>query len=190
MLEENSGFQGVDRMAGVHSLRRFASRGFTLTELLIILAILGLLAVFGLPTLLQYSMQSRISDCQTKLRQIARLQTQWFEDHRSYAGLGDLGYPVDSGLAAVYLNKDGSIAGHASGDATYRITLKLGTSGTAAPASGLAATYYLLTAEPMNDQAKDSRCGTLSLASSGQEGATGGDGEQGCWHKSGWLPGS
>jgi type IV pilus assembly protein PilE len=176
-------------MAGFRGLRTGVPQGFTFLELLIIVVIVGLLAAFGLPALLQYSMQSRISTGQTALRQIARLETQWFEDHHGYANLGQLGYPVDSGLAAIYLDKDGAISGHGSDSAIYRITLKLG-SPTEAAARGQGAAYYLLTAEPLNDQARDSRCGTMSLASTGQVGATGGDGETGCWRKSNWLPAS
>lgn len=177
-------------MSGLRSPQWGALRGVTFTELLIILVIVGLLATFGLPTLLQYSMQSRVSAGQTALRQVARMETQWFQDHRSYATLGELGYPVDSVLAAIYLNKDGSIAGSASRDAIYRITLELGSSATSISAGNLPVAYYLLTAEPINDQAHDKSCGTLSLASTGQVGATGTDGETGCWRKSGWLPAS
>jgi type IV pilus assembly protein PilE len=182
----------VDSMSGLYGQQRGTLRGFSLTELLIIVVIVGLLATFGLPSLLQYGMQSRISAGQTALRQVARMETQWFQDHRSYASLGELGYPVDSTRAAIYLNKDGSIAGSASRDAIYRITLKLGSSATTIAARNLPATYYyLLTAEPINDQAKDKGCGTLSLASTGQVGATGEDGEAGCWRRSGgWLSAS
>jgi type IV pilus assembly protein PilE len=161
--------------------------GFTLTEMLVVLAILGLLAYFGLPPLLQYGTQKRLTTCQAALTQIARLQSQWFSDHRSYASLSQLGYPVDSSLAAIYLNKDSSIAGHASADAVYRITVRLGSLSAGEPtaqetqASGAA--YYLITAQPINDQAGDSRCGTLSLASTGQVGATGTQGEAACWQK-------
>jgi len=181
----------LKKMSGLRSPRWGALRGFTFTELLIILVITGLLATFGLPALLQYSMQSRVSAGQAALRQVARMETQWFQDHRAYANLGELGYPVDSVLAAIYLNRDGSIAGSASRDAIYRITLKLGSSTTSVAARNLsAANYYLLTAEPINDQVHDKSCGTLSLASTGQVGATGADGEAGCWRKAGWLPAS
>lgn len=175
-------------MAGFRGPRRLSPRGFGFIELIVILVILGLLATFGLPALLQYSMHSRIQAGENALKQVARLENQWFADHRSYASLGDLGYPVDSSLAAIYLNKDGSITGHASGDVIYRITLKLG-GAAAAGGEGAAQAYYLLTAEPMNDQVKDSRCGTLSLASTGQVGATGGDGESSCWRKTSGTPG-
>lgn len=181
------GSQGMaDRMAGLRSPRRSWPRGFGFIEIVVILVILGLLATFGLPALLQYSMRSRIQAGETALRQVARLETQWLAEHHSYASLGDLGYPVDSSLAAIYLNKDGSITGHASDDVIYRITLKLG--GAAAGGDGAVQAYYLLTAEPMNDQVKDNRCGTLSLASTGQVGATGGDGEAACWHKPASMP--
>ncbi len=148
--------------------------GFSFMELLVILVIIGLLAVFGLPTLLQYGVQDRLATARTQLKQIASQQSQWLADHRLYASLSQLGYPVDSAAAAIYLDKDGSVSGHASADAIYRISVRLGS-------PSVASVYYLITAEPVNGQAKDTRCGTLSLASTGQVGASGTEGEAGCW---------
>lgn len=156
-------------------------------EMLVVLAILGLLAVFGLPALLQLGTQNRLATSQTALRQIARLESQWLADHHGYASLNQLGYPVDSSAAAIYLNKDGSISGSGSDSTIYRITVGLGNASTVSPSSVAGAAgdsaYYLITAQPMNDQAGDTRCGTLSLASTGQVGATGTLGESGCWQK-------
>jgi Tfp pilus assembly protein PilE len=159
-----------------------ATPGFTFVEMLVILVIIGLLAAFGLPALLKYGMQNRLATAQAVLQQIAGQQSEWYAQHRVYAGLNQLGYPVDSAVAAIYLAKDGSISGHASADAIYRISVRLG-SPSAADDPGTAPAYYLITAEPVNDQAGDRRCGTLSLASTGQVGASGIQGEAGCWRK-------
>lgn len=156
--------------------------GFTFVELLVVVVIFGLLAVFGLPTVLAYGTQSRLATAETALKQIAGEQSQWLAVHRGYAGLNQLGYPVDSGLAAIYLARDGSIAGHASGDAIYRISVRLGGPAVAGEQSPITS-YYLITAEPINGQARDASCGTLSLASTGQVGASGTQGEAGCWRR-------
>lgn len=161
-------------------LRRRAP-GFTLTELLVALAILGLLAAFGLPALLRYGVEGRLDATRSALKQIARLEAQWFADHHRYAGLNELGYPVESSAAAIYLNKDGSVTGHGSGEAIYRVTVRLGNNSAISSGSTAAPTYFLITAQPMNEQLQDTRCGTLSLASTGQIGATGTMGEAGCW---------
>ena len=178
--------QGLNSMIFFHGRPRHRSRGFTLTELLIILVILGLLAAFGLPAFLNYARQSRLAIAQTKLKQIGGQETQWFAAHKAYATLRQLGYPADSAISAIYLDKDGLISDSASKDTIYRISIALGAPTTAAsPASGEGdpGAYYLLTAEPVNGQVKDTRCGVLSLASTGQVGATGLQGESACWAK-------
>jgi type IV pilus assembly protein PilE len=178
--------QGLNSMIFFHGRPRHRSRGFTLTELLIILVILGLLAAFGLPAFLNYARQSRLAVAQTKLKQIGGQETQWFSAHKAYATLRQLGYPVDSAISAIYLDKDGLISDSASKDTIYRISIALGAPTTAAsPTSGEGdpGAYYLLTAEPVNGQIKDTRCGVLSLASTGQVGATGLQGENACWAK-------
>jgi type IV pilus assembly protein PilE len=157
---------------------RIQAGGFTLTELLITLVILGLLAAFGLPALFKYGLQSREASTQAALRRIAHRQSQWFAAHHAYASLNQLGYPVDTSLAAIYLDKDGAASGNANRESIYRITLRL-----RAASAGNDEAYYLITAEPINDQVSDTRCGTLSLASTGQVGATGTLGEAGCWQK-------
>jgi prepilin-type N-terminal cleavage/methylation domain-containing protein len=162
-------------------------RGFSLTELLVILVILGLLAYFGIPAALKFSLQGRLNVVETALKQIAHQEAEWFGTHKAYASLRELGYPQGSALSAIYLNKDGAISENASRDSVYRIVINLNTTpGTAdAPAGGAASNspYYLLTAEPINDQAGDRGCGTLSLASTGQVGVSGTDGEAACWQK-------
>ena len=161
-------------------------RGFSLIELLVLVVILGLLVYFGAPALLKYSQQGRLNVAENSLRQIAHEEAEWFGAHKSYATLRELGYPAGSAFSAVYLNKDGTLAENASKDSIYRIVINLNTTpgGADAPSGGASASpYYLLTAEPINDQAGDKRCGSLSLASTGQVGVSGSEGEAGCWQK-------
>lgn len=161
-------------------------RGFTLTEMLVVLVILALLAAFGLPAILKYGRQGKLQIAQTSLKQIAQQEAQWFADRRAYATLSQLGYPVDSAISAIYLDKDGVVSGNATQSSIYRISVKLSAPSAGAPASPSAAgdaAYYLITAQPINEQAKETACGTLSLASTGQIGATGLQGEAACWGK-------
>lgn len=164
--------------------RTASPRGFSLIELLVVVVILGLLAYFGIPAFLKYSQQGRLNQAEAALRQIAHQEAEWFGAHKSYATLRDLGYPSGSPFSAVYLNKDGTLAENASKDSIYRIVINLNsTPGGADAAAGSTSPYYLLTAEPINDQTGDKRCGTLSLASTGQVGVSGTEGEAGCWQK-------
>jgi prepilin-type N-terminal cleavage/methylation domain-containing protein len=167
-----------------HCGRRTAPRGFSLIEMLVLVVIVGLLAYFGIPAFLKYSQQGRLNLAETALRQISHQEAEWFGAQKSYATLRQLGYPSGSLLSAMYLNKDGTITDNASKDSVYRIVINLNsTPGGANATAASASPYYLLTAEPINDQGGDKRCGTLSLASTGQVGASGAEGEAGCWQK-------
>lgn len=154
---------------------RARAGGFTLSELLIVLVIVGLLAAFGLPAMLRYGQNNRMKAVQQTLRQIAARETQWLAAHHAYAGLERLGFPVDASQGALYMDADGAVLGYATRASVYRVDLRIGAG------AGDGQDYYLLTAEPMNQQSGDTRCRTLSLASTGQTGATGTAGEAGCW---------
>ncbi len=163
-----------------HTARPFAwPRGFTLTEILIILVIVGLLAVFGLPAVFRYSLQGNIEIARTLLKRIAVEEATWLGRHQRYGNLGELGYPAGTSSAAIYLSKDGTISGSASADAVYRVSLKL----TPLSAGASDQAYFLITAQPLNRQTRDSDCATLSLASTGQVGASGTLGEADCWNR-------
>jgi type IV pilus assembly protein PilE len=156
-------------------------RGFTLIEILIVLVIACLLAAFGLPAFMKYSSRGKLATAERLLKEIASEESAWLSKHKTYATLSQLGYPLDSSLGAIYLGKDGSVAASADADSIYRISINL-----TAPAAGAAdSSYFLITAQPVNRQVNDSDCATLSLASTGQPGATGTLGEAGCWEKSG-----
>lgn len=68
-------------------------RGFSLIELLIAIAIVGILAVIAYPSYTDYVMSSNRSEAQRELLRYANLQEQVYIDSRSYAddmkGLGE-----------------------------------------------------------------------------------------------------
>jgi type IV pilus assembly protein PilE len=154
-------------------------RGFTSTEILIALVIVGLLAAFGVPSALKYGLRGRLASGQILLKRIAQEEAAWYQAHHGYATLAQLGYPVSTGLAAIYLDKDGSISASTSEDSTYRVSVTLN-SGNVRTGE---APYFLATARPVNRQQQETDCGTLSLASTGQVGASGDSGEADCWSK-------
>ena len=158
-------------------LRGGRHSGLTLIELLIVLLILGLIAGFALPVMLSHGVKSQRQAATAALRAISRQEAAWFTGTHEYASLSQLGYPVDSDNAAIYIDGDGNVAASASRDSSYRITVERRLS----DARSGTLPYFLATATPMNKQAGDSRCGALSLASTGQIGATGSLGEVVCW---------
>jgi type IV pilus assembly protein PilE len=82
--------QPEQRLRGASSAR---IQGWTLTELLISLALMGTLAALALPTYQQQQRQARRSDAQVALQQLQMDQARWRGQHDSYAdSLAALGW--------------------------------------------------------------------------------------------------
>src|SRR4051812_35807009 len=61
--------------------------GFTLIEILIAVAIVGILAAIALPSYNQYVVRGKLAEAYSSLLS-ARVQSeQWFQDNRTYAGM-------------------------------------------------------------------------------------------------------
>ncbi len=59
--------------------------GFTLTELMIVVIIVGVLAAIGMPMYSDYSRAAKRADATQALTQMAQLQERFFTDNNSYA---------------------------------------------------------------------------------------------------------
>jgi type IV pilus assembly protein PilE len=117
------------------------SRGFTLIELMITVAIVGILAAIAYPSFLAQIRKSRRVEAQSTLMSIAAKQQQMLLDVRSYA----------ADTATLNLTPPDSV--------TKNYTVSMVVSTSTVPA-------FTATAAPLGGQAADT-CGTLSLTDAG-----------------------
>lgn len=128
-------------------------RGFTLIELMIAVAIVGILASIALPSYQDYVRKGRRADAQAFMHEVASRQQHFLVDRRMYA----------STLAALGLAAPSSVSPH------YNITLTN-------VVNNVQPMGFTLQAAPIAGQAQDT-CGTLTLNAQGAKGADKG----GCW---------
>ncbi|MGD8939445.1 MAG: type IV pilin protein [Gammaproteobacteria bacterium] len=130
--------------------------GFTIMELLIAIAVLGILAALAIPAYQGNMQSSRRTDGITALLDVQAQQTQWRANNVTYAAT---------------LTTDLGWANSVSPEGYYTISL-----------SNVTATTYTATATPKvgGPQESDS-CGNLVLTESGPDIST--DQKKSCWKK-------
>lgn len=146
-------------------MKETSQRGFTLIEMMIVVAMVGILTAVALPSYQEYLRRSARSEAKAGLLQAA----QWMERAATVSGV----YPTatntgnanffPSGLRSVPSNR-------------YAIAL---------PAADSSNTAYVLTATPQNAQVGD-KCGTFTLRQNGERNNTGmksGATSADCWNR-------
>ena len=143
-----------NRSSQVKSFRVKSSRGFTLIEIMITVAIIGILAAVALPAYQNYVLRAGRTEGQAALMDISARLEQYYLGNKTYTE--DI--PGD-------LNTNTTTESN-----RYQIDV----------AGCPIATCYLITATAVNAQAADATCTTLTLNSSDVKGATGTDPDA-CW---------
>lgn len=130
------------------------NKGFTLIELMIVVAVIGIIAAIALPSYEDYVMRARRADAKTALLNVQLAQEKWRANNTTYGALSDLGISSTSD------------------DGYYGVAV-----------SGATATAYSATATAQGSQAADTDCGNFSINQDGTQSVSGSLSASACWNR-------
>jgi len=97
----------------MRSILRQKIRAYTLTEILVVLVIIGILVLLALPNLMPLITKAKTTEAKLQLEHLAKLQQGFFFEHSTYSSdLAEIGFVQDQ------LSSDGK-----DGKANYKIEI-------------------------------------------------------------------
>jgi type IV pilus assembly protein PilE len=146
-------------------------RGFTLIELMIAVAVVGILAAIAYPSYTEYVARGKRSECKSALLRVAQFQERFYTANNSYT----------SDLSGALLTSGGTSY---SGESTNSSACTIAITPTNAPATPTQT--YALTATPQSNY-KDKQCGLLTLDNTQRKGVAANGSVTGtvdlCWQR-------
>lgn len=139
-----------------------SSEGFTLVEIMIVVAIVGVIAMIAVPSYQDTVRKSSRKMANATLIEVAGRQEQYFLNNKQYASdLTLLGFPANG----FYIDKEGEETAASESGSVYLVQISAST-----------ASSFTLQAVPQSGQSADT-CGTLSYTNTGSRTPT----TDGCW---------
>jgi len=89
-------------------MKRLVQKGFTLIELMIVVAIIGILAAIAIPNFIKFQARSKQSEAKANLKAIFTAEKAFFQEKDRYSSLtGEVGFsPERNNRYAYYLSSD------------------------------------------------------------------------------------
>lgn len=137
------------------------TKGFTLMELMIVVAIIGILSSIAIPSYVEHVRQGKRADAKVELLKIAQMQESYYVQNMSYAkklgaGAGTLG------LAGATIPSEQN---------EYSIAM-VTTPGSCTGSGATSCTSFVLSATPTGGQLGDTKCLRFTLSNTGRKGTT------------------